>query len=299
MFQPRQWNVPLQSEYPTAPDPYAVAVGDLNGDGKPDLVTANDISNNVLSSSTRVTGLPRARRLPDREDPDAVAIGDLNGTASLARCRERRRKHFLGVSEHRRRSFGTRQDHPIGLAPIGVDMGDVSGDGKPDVITADSGADTAPCSSTTAGRLLPRGVHHRPAPWSIGDLNGDGKRDLPPRTRASRCVLLNKGDGVRGDRRLRDRLRHAVRGRDGDVTGDGNPDLVTPNDESGTVSVLANAGGARSTRGAPTVLTSPVSLAIRTSTATGSRPGCSKRRREHRLGTSQHNRSLQRPERDS
>jgi hypothetical protein len=63
--------------------------------------------------------------------------------------------------------------------------------------------------------------------------------------------------------------------------------------------VLANAGGARSTRGAPTVLTSPVSLAIRTSTATGSRPGCSKRRREHRLGTSQHNRSLQRPERDS
>ena len=34
-------------DYPAGPLPYGVAVGDFDGDGKADLVVANDIGNNV------------------------------------------------------------------------------------------------------------------------------------------------------------------------------------------------------------------------------------------------------------
>ena len=42
--------------YPTGAGPYSVAIGDLNGDGKPDLATANDGANTVSVGVNRVDG---------------------------------------------------------------------------------------------------------------------------------------------------------------------------------------------------------------------------------------------------
>ena len=57
----------------------SVAIGDLNGDGKPDLVTANVDANTSPCSSTGATAASRPKRDYDRARPVSVAIGDLNG----------------------------------------------------------------------------------------------------------------------------------------------------------------------------------------------------------------------------
>src|SRR6266487_1708880 len=65
--------------YTTGRGPYSIALGDLNGDGKPDLATANLDANTVSVLLNRGDGRFRARR--DYETGKSaflLAIGDLN-----------------------------------------------------------------------------------------------------------------------------------------------------------------------------------------------------------------------------
>ena len=59
---------------------YSVAIGDLNGDGKPDLATANGTTNTVSVLLNRGDGSFRAKLdYSTGHGPGSVAIGDLNG----------------------------------------------------------------------------------------------------------------------------------------------------------------------------------------------------------------------------
>jgi hypothetical protein len=62
------------------PQPQSVAMGDLNGDKRPDLAVANQNSNNVsvlLGDGTGRFGAPTS--FPVGDEPVSVAVGDLNG----------------------------------------------------------------------------------------------------------------------------------------------------------------------------------------------------------------------------
>ena len=62
--------------------PYAVAVGDFNGDGKRDLATANNGSANVsvlLGDGNGTFGAASNFPLAPGSHPDALAVGDFNG----------------------------------------------------------------------------------------------------------------------------------------------------------------------------------------------------------------------------
>jgi FG-GAP-like repeat/PASTA domain len=191
-------------------DPSSVAIGDLNGDGKPDLVIANSFEDS-----------------DDEESSGTVSIRLNRGDGT----------------------FKPRRDYYGGAGPVAVAIGDLNGDGKPDLATADpfagsvfvllNGGD----GSFRIWREYETG--DRTGSVAIGDLNGDGALDLAAAVAETDRVdvLLNKGDGsfeppvayITGD----DPFEVAI----GDLNGDGAPDLATANwSAANTVSVLLNTG---------------------------------------------------------
>jgi FG-GAP-like repeat/Bacterial Ig-like domain (group 3) len=134
----------------------SVAIGDLNGDGKPDLVVAN------------------ACPCGDGVGPISVLLGNGDGTFQPA----------IGYD-------------PGGEESFSVAIGDVNGDGKPDLIVA---------------TLCGPDVCLEPYPGGVSVLLGNGDGTFQP------AVSYSSGGYTRGDTRAFVVIR--------DVNGDGKPDLI-------------------------------------------------------------------------
>jgi hypothetical protein len=123
--------------------PNSVAIADLNGDGKPDLATANggDFGNSVSVLLGRGGGSFRPKR-EYRVGSRSVTIGDLNGDRKpdLATANTGRTVSVLANSGDG--SFQAKLDYVTGGHPNSIAIGDVNGDGKRDMATANSSANT-------------------------------------------------------------------------------------------------------------------------------------------------------------
>jgi hypothetical protein len=135
-----------------------------------------------------------------------------------------------------------------GTAPLAVGTSDLNGDGKLDLVVANS-------SDNTLSVLLGNGdgtfqtqvtyaVGANPQGIAIADFNGDGRPDLAVTNANSNTVsiLLGQGDGTFGKQ-----VQYATgTGPDGiaaaDVNGDGKLDLVVTNSLDNTISVLLGKG---------------------------------------------------------
>jgi FG-GAP-like repeat/PASTA domain len=236
--------------------PYEVAIGDLNGDGAPDLATANLIGS-VSLLANRGDGT-----FSTHVDLDAcglsVAIGDVNrdGLPDLATgC-----GHFVAVLMNRGgRSFSFTDgvSYQTGNYPASIAIEDLNGDARPDLATANRGDDTISLLFNRGdGTFWPKrdyGVGIGPGSIAIGDLNRDGSLELAAANFSTRdvSVLLNRGGGSFGLARDYPVEGDAVAVAIGDLNDDGRPDLavVDAGDRTSAVSVLANRGDGRFGRG--------------------------------------------------
>jgi hypothetical protein len=199
--------------------PVSIAIADVNGDHKPDLVVANGGSNTV-----------------------AVLLGNGDGTF------------------HPAVSYGSG-----GMFPVSVAVADVNGDGKLDVIVANECADSN-CDGSV-GVLLGNGdgTFQSAVPYlsgglyalsvAITDVNGDGNPDLLVATNYLVChgglctptgavgVLLGNGKGTFQSAVIYDSGgRYPYSLVVDDLNGDGKLDVVTANSWSGTAGVLLGNG---------------------------------------------------------
>jgi len=164
--------------------PSSVAIGDLNGDGKPDLVTANWEADTVSVLLNRGDGSFGAKReYSTGRHADAVAIGDLNGDVEPDLATANDVANTVSVLLNRGDgSFEAKLDYATGRRPDQIAIGDLNGDGKPDLATANVNANTV---SVLANRgdgsfeaKLDNATGDFPVSVAIGDLNGDGEPDL-------------------------------------------------------------------------------------------------------------------------
>jgi hypothetical protein len=148
------------SEDPNGREPIAIAAGDLNKDGHPDLVAVNHISDNIGVFLGQLDGSLQLKRFVDsgtmNSAPNGVALFDANGDGKLD----------VAVSN------GLSSD-------VSVVLGDGTGNfGAPRAFVADQ----------------------EPLAVAAGDLDGDGIQDLVAlnrdNTTPDAVVLLGQGDGT-------------------------------------------------------------------------------------------------------
>src|SRR5262249_23352977 len=143
------------TNYPTGISTSSLAIGDLNGDGRLDLVTAN-IGGDPLATPTPAGTI-------------SVLLGNGGGT------------------------FSSATPYPTGsVLPSSAAIGDLTGDGRLDLAVANYGSPTSLVPAGTVSVFLGAGNGTFPAatPYptgtglpgaqsvAIGDLNGDGRLDL-------------------------------------------------------------------------------------------------------------------------
>ena len=254
------------SPFPAGHAPNDVAIGDFDGDSRPDLAFANHEAHvlTVLLGDGRggfrpAPGSPVSVR--SRPHPHGVAAADSTGTPRGPRGRELGREPRRGPVRHGRRTLRgarpvlRRREDAVPEAPRGrPERGRVS-----DLVTTNfEGADVtvllgdgkrgfapAPGSPFPAGRS--------PFSVAIADVDRDGRLDLAVAnysgqgTDASRdAVNVLLGDGRGGFRPMKGSPfaagRSPVSVAVGDVNGDGWPDVVTANTSSDDVAVLLGDG---------------------------------------------------------
>jgi hypothetical protein len=266
-------------------DPESVAIGDLNGDGKPDLAIANsyldadeedDVLGTVSVRLNRGNGTFKPRRdYSTGASPVSIAVGDLNGDGkpdlATANTDAGSVSVLLNGGDG---SFRVSHDYATGDSTASVAMADLNGDSVQDLVAAVAETDTVAVLLNKGDGTFPAPVSYAtgryPFAVAIGDLNGDGKADLATANNSSdnsASVLLNKGDGSFEEKTDYAAGATPVSVAIGDLDGDGKADLAISHFGSVSrpnfVSILTNDGaGHFGTRRNYTVVEGQGSIAV-------------------------------------
>jgi hypothetical protein len=236
-------------------DPIAIATGDINADGRPDIAYACDISYHICTR--RGTGSPGSSAFGAQvctfvdPSPQGVAIGhfDFDALQDFAFSSDDPTTDWVDVASSN--GVGGFTDipssFPTGMGPHGVAKGDLNGDGFDDLVVANSLSNTVSALLGDGGGVFtfpsiesPAG--EAPNSVALADLNGDGILDAAVVNSNSNNVSFLLGDGFgnftkAGDFGARDLpVEVAV----GDFNADGKPDLAVADNYTGTITILQN-----------------------------------------------------------
>ena len=235
------------SSYPVGTRPMSMALGDFNGDGKLDVVTANAGSNNVsivLGSGDGTFAL--AMNFPVGGGPVSVVVGDFNGDGKLdlavANGSTNNVSILLGLGNG---NFGPATNFTVQGKPSSIATGDFNGDGKLDLIV---GKEFPNVLSVLLGNgdgtftVNEYVVAIDPVRVVAGDFNADGRMDVAfaDKVRDEVEIILGFGDGtfiqgydaVVGDAPISLTM--------GDFNRDGKLDLVVVDDQDNRAWIMLN-----------------------------------------------------------
>lgn len=200
-----------KTDFTTGSSPYSVSVADLNGDGKPDMAVVNYSGPSVsvfFNTTTTGAATPTFSARTDftvGTNPVAVKIGDLNGDGKQDLVVSNSLPGTLSVLFNTTTtgastpSFSAKTDFATAGNPFDVAIGDINGDGKPDLVSAnhDPGNISVLLNTTTIGAATP--TFSAKTDFAVGslvntitmsDLNNDGKPDLSITSGGSNSVTV-------------------------------------------------------------------------------------------------------------
>ncbi|MCR6500152.1 FG-GAP-like repeat-containing protein [Shinella sp. CPCC 101442] len=220
---------------------YSLATGDINGDGKIDLLTANGTDGTVsVRLGDGAGNFSGSTEISVGGTPQAIILGDVNGDGKLDMVTA-----GGGVAVRLGDGAGNFSSAiSVASSGLAVALADVNRDGKLDMLIS-GGLNIAVRLGDGAGNFSTSGtasVASLPTYLTVVDLNGDGKLDLLSEHNSSNQVSVRLGNGTGGfSGSTQLTFVHNVRDiAVGDVNGDGKADVVAAN--GGNVSVRLGDG---------------------------------------------------------
>lgn len=242
---------PFAAHQGTKPHNHGLALNDLNSDGKLDITTSNQDDNSV----SVLMGDGRGSFKPAEGSPFAVgrspyphAVGDVNrdGRADIVapNVGSNNVTILLGDGSGGFKAAGG-SPYAVSPRPYNVAIGDISGDGIPDVITThdDINLITTLLGDGRGGfaPAPPFDVGRRCYEIMVANVAGDARMELVIGTEGSDTVVVLQGNERGGYTHAAGspyRAGRSPRIAVGDVNNDGRADIITAYHESGDITVL-------------------------------------------------------------
>lgn len=250
--------------------PFAVIVADVNGDGKPDVLTATmhdcvvSVLLNTTTSGSSTASFADVQTFAVGSSPWALAAVDLNGDGkpdvAVVNIDDNTASVLINTTTTGSNTAGfvDQQVIAVGNVPQSIAAGDLNGDGKPDLVVVGQADETVSvminatvASSTTADFATTQifsaatGSHS----VAIADVNGDGAPDIvvADTGSASAAVLVNTtaaGSATASfdiEQDFSADAGWAIAVLTADMNGDGMPEIVLANAGDNSAAVFLNA----------------------------------------------------------
>jgi hypothetical protein len=250
-----------QLAFATVPSPSAVAIGDFNGDGNPDLaVTAEGNDRVYIYNGSAAGTFSFSISYAVGSQPVAIVATDLNHNGTLDLAIANRQSGTVSILlGHGDGTFSAAVSYPVGSLPESIAAGNFDPDGFTDLVTANSGDVCGPpfnpCGTVSLLRNVGDGtfytgatLHPGVVPTNIatGVFTAAGDSDIVVTSAGSNEFFVYLGDGgggfpvVKGPLTTAGAFAIAV----ADFNGGGTSDLAMSRSNSGDVSLqLGNGDG--------------------------------------------------------
>jgi hypothetical protein len=239
------------NQYLTGNGPFSIKVMDFDGDGKPDIVVANETDGTVsifrnLSSGPGNIIFAQKVDFPACTNVQRIVVGDFNGDGkpdiAIIGWTNSGTNVFILTNECTPGTLSFSSPIPVASVsdPAAIAVGDFNMDGKLDIAVASQGSslgiyvytNNSSLGSISFGPPTYLETEFGPTEMSIGDLNGDGLPDIVVVDGTSTVsVFPNSGGGSFGGAVNYSLPSGAnpVRVAMGDIDGDGRPDFIVGN----------------------------------------------------------------------